>query len=85
MTPPAGSSPVTALRGSLVYCRADPFLADPATAFVHESDGLVICRDGLIEAVGPYATLKDTLPAGTVISDHSGALIAPGFVDTHIH
>ena len=37
------------LRGSLIFCRDDPVLTDPAKAFVHEPDGLVICRDGLIE------------------------------------
>ena len=50
MIPPTGNGPVTALRGTLIYCRDDPFLGDPAKAFVHEPDGLVICRDGLIAA-----------------------------------
>ena len=63
MSPPSGIGPVTALRGSLVFCRDDPFLTDPKTAFVHEPDGLVICRDGVIQAVGPYAALKPGLPA----------------------
>jgi guanine deaminase len=69
----------------LVFCRDDPFLTDPNKAFVHEADGLVICRDGLIRAVGPYATLKTELPPDAVVADHSGCLIAPGFIDTHIH
>jgi guanine deaminase len=74
-----------ALRGSLIFCRDDPFLTDPATAFVHEPDGLVICRDGLIQAAGPYATLRPELPPGTALADYSGCLIAPGFIDTHVH
>jgi guanine deaminase len=78
-------SSVTALRGDLIFCRDDPFLTNPKTAFVHESDGLVICRDGMIQAVGPYAALKTQLPAGTEVADYSGCLIAPGFIDTHIH
>jgi guanine deaminase len=76
---------VTAIRGTLVYCRDDPFLVGRDRAFVHEADGLVICRDGAIEAVGPHAALKAALPAGVVVEDHSGCLIAPGFIDTHIH
>jgi guanine deaminase len=76
---------ISAVRGTLIFCRDDPFLTDPAKAFVHEPDGLVICRDGLIEAVGSYAALKAQLPADADITDHSSCLIAPGFIDTHIH
>jgi hypothetical protein len=43
---------VTALRGTLVSFAGDPFLMDPAQALRHESDGLIVCRDGLIEAAG---------------------------------
>ena len=72
MRPGPGSSPVTAVRGTLIYCRDDPFLGDPKHAFVHEPDGLVVCREGLIEKVGPYAAVKAELPAGTAIADYSG-------------
>jgi guanine deaminase len=85
MIPAAGNGLVTALRGALIFCRDDPFLGDPQKAFVHEPDGLVICRNGLIAKVGPYATLKAELPAGAAVDDYSGSLIAPGFIDTHIH
>ena len=85
MIPATGNGCVTALRGTLIYCRDDPFLSDPAKAFVHEPDGLVICRDGLIANIGPYATLQAELPAGVTVADYSGSLIAPGFIDTHIH
>jgi guanine deaminase len=76
---------VSALRGTLIFCRDDPFLADPNKAFVCEPDGLVICRDGVIDAAGAYAALKSQLPAHVDIADYSGCLIAPGFIDTHIH
>lgn len=85
MSPGPDDGPVTAVRGTLIYCRDDPFLGDPARAFVHEPDGLVVCRGGLIEQVGPYSAIKTELPAGTEIADYSGQLIAPGFIDTHIH
>jgi guanine deaminase len=85
MNIPAGQGSIRALRGTLVFCRDDPFLTDPGTAFVCEPDGLVICRDGLIEAVGPYAALKAALPSNATLADHLGCLIAPGFIDTHIH
>lgn len=57
MTLPADDASVSAVRGSLIFCRDDPFLTDSSKAFVYESDGLVICHDGLIHAVGPYAAL----------------------------
>ena len=85
MTTPADGSATSAVRGTLIFCRDDPFLTDPAKAFVCEPDGLVICRDGMIRAVGPYARLKSELPAGAAVADHSGCLIAPGFIDTHVH
>src|SRR3977135_1925881 len=74
-----------AIRGTLVFCRDDPFLTDPRTAFVHEPDGLVICRNGMIEAVGSYGALRSDLPPNANFAAYSGCLIAPGFIDTHIH
>ena len=75
---------VTALRGTIVTCRDDPFLTGPATAFTVERDGMVVCRGGLIEAVGRAADLAASVPPQS-ITDHSGCLIAPGFIDTHVH
>ena len=85
MSTSGGDGPVSALRGSLVFCRDDPFLTDPATAFVHEPDGMLICRDGVITAVGTYDALKSELPPNLALADYSGCLIAPGFIDTHVH
>ncbi len=75
---------ITALRGTIVTCRDDPFLVDPAQAFAIETDGMVICRDGVIETAGPASRHLGALPADC-IADYSGCLIAPGFVDTHVH
>ncbi len=81
---PAATDGVTALRGTIVTCRDDPFLTDPAQAFAVEADGLVICRNGLVEAAGPARELLKTVPPHAV-ADHSGCLIVPGFVDAHVH
>src|SRR3954469_24803360 len=75
---------VTALRGTLVSCLDDPFLTDPGKAFAVERDGIVICRDGRIETVGPAGDLLGGIPPAA-LADYSGCLIAPGFVDTHVH
>ncbi len=82
---PIKTSRSKALRGGLIFCRDDPFLNDPATAFCYEPDGLVLCREGLIVAAGPVAAVKPLLQSDTAIADYSGCLIAPGFIDTHIH
>lgn len=79
------SGDTTVLRGTIVTCRDDPFLTDPAKAWHVETDGLVICRNGMIEAVGPAAALLSSVPAGVPIATYPGCLIAPGFIDTHVH
>ena len=45
----------------------------------------MLCRDGVIDAAGPVAAIKPLLQPDTTIADYSGCLIAPGFIDTHIH
>jgi guanine deaminase len=67
----ADKSSLGAIRGTLVFCRDDPFLTDPRTAFVHEPDGLVICRNGMIEAVGSYGALRSELPPNANVADYS--------------
>ena len=76
---------VTALRGTIVSFTGDPFLIDPAKAFVHEPDGLIVCRNGRIEAAGPYDSVRASLPASVPITDYSGCILSAGFVDTHVH
>jgi guanine deaminase len=49
-----------------------------------ENDGVIVCRNGLVEKVGPATELLPTLPSNAV-ADYSGCLIAPGFIDTHVH
>ena len=84
MQAPAAQS-ITALRGTIVTCRDDPFLSNSARALATEPDGIVVCRDGIIEQIGPAAEIIRSLPAGTQVTHHEGCLIAPGFIDTHVH
>ena len=76
---------VTALRGGLVYFKDDPFFVDASAAFVHEADGLVVCRDGKIDAVGAYTDLKGSVPEGVAVTHYEDCLMCAGFIDTHIH
>ena len=73
-----------ALRGQTLSFKADPFAAGIDAALAHESDGLVVIRDGLIEAVGPAATLLPRYP-GIAVEHYAGDLIMAGFVDAHAH
>jgi len=46
------------------------------------SDGSVLIGDGRIEAVGPRGSLGDSFD---FVSDFPGDVLAPGFIDLHIH
>jgi hypothetical protein len=85
MTPPTQPPAVTALRGAALTFVGDPFALPGAEALRHESDALIVIRDGRIEAFGAAPTLLPTLPPGTPITRYANALILPGFVDAHVH
>lgn len=74
----------SAYRGTLLHFIADPGdeIRTPA-GFIE--DGLLVVEDGCIKAAGPARDLLPTLPHDAVVTDYSGRLILPGFVDTHIH
>lgn len=57
-----------------------------ATTPTHDSDGLLVVdpATGLVLDVGPYTHTAAAWP-GVPVQDLSGRLIAPGFVDLHIH
>jgi guanine deaminase len=62
---------------------------EPRHAAVFEEDGLLVVGPNgagmqVVQAVGPYRALKDSLP-GVEIEHLPGRIIAPGFVDMHIH
>ncbi|MEO6594005.1 MAG: amidohydrolase family protein [Planctomycetota bacterium] len=46
-------------------------------------DGIVVTRNGTIEAVGPAKTVK--VPAGYELIDCGDAILLPGFVEMHCH
>ncbi len=72
------------LRGEVVYFTGDPFLVGDE-ALTHHEDGLVVVRNGMITAVGPYREVRDALPAGAPVDHHRDHLISAGFVDAHVH
>lgn len=46
-------------------------------------DGVVLCRDGRIKAVGGRRELK--VPAGAKVVDSGAGFVGPGYVDIHVH
>ena len=83
--PALALSDVVAFRASILDFIADP-RSNPDHSYRFFADGLMIVKDGLIEHVGNYTALKDTLVAKQArLIDYSGKLIMPGFFDTHVH
>lgn len=74
-----------ALRGALVYFTGDPFLATVRDCMVYEPDGMVVMHDGKILDVGPSAKVSRRLAADVSVTHYADCLIAPGFIDTHVH
>src|SRR5438093_359625 len=61
----------------------------PDHSAIYEEDGLlVVAANGqgvhTVHAVGPYRALVDSIP-GVPIEHLPGRILAPGFVDMHIH
>lgn len=74
-----------AYRGSLFHLIDDPSVVGIEAAHKYYEDGLLVVDGGHTVMAGDRALLEPSLAEGTEIIDHSGKLIVPGFIDTHIH
>ena len=74
-----------AIRGRLLTFLRAPTGAGDAQSYRSIDDGIILVKDGKIEAVGPAAELTARRPAGIPVEHFAGALIMPGFIDPHIH
>ena len=77
---PAG---MRAFRGEILDFRGDP-RRDP-DALRHLQDGILLVSEGKVSGVKPAAEGIESLPPDTIVEDHRGRLIMPGFIDAHIH
>ncbi len=75
--------PRTALRATLFDLVDDPLRSEQAARVV--DDGLLLLAGGRIAARGEFAALRDTLAGDDELLDLTGCIVAPGFIDTHIH
>jgi len=74
-----------AFRASILHFLRDPGEHDDPKAIEHFDDGLLVTDNGIVKHIGDAESILPTLPEGTEIIDHSGKLIMPGFIDTHVH
>ncbi|MBK9245699.1 MAG: guanine deaminase [Burkholderiales bacterium] len=72
-----------ALRGRLIDFVADPIASAAAVRLV--DDGLLLIDDGRIVARGEYGPLSRALGPDREVTDFTGCLLLPGFVDAHTH
>ena len=76
---------VKAIHGDLFHMVDDPALVGAEQAHIYIPNGTLVVEDGHIIATGKRTDIEPTLAADAVVHDYSGALITPGFIDTHIH
>lgn len=74
-----------AFRASILHFLHDPGEQDDPQAVQYFEDGLLVIGDGIVKQLGDAELLMPTLPEGISVTDHSGKLIMPGFIDTHVH
>jgi guanine deaminase len=73
------------LRGSILHFLRDPGAEADPSAWEYWENGALKIVDGRIAAVGPAEQVLAARTGGDALHDHSGKLILPGFVDTHVH
>ena len=69
------------LRGETIRFTGNPFLEPDA--LVHDTDAAIVIRDGVIADVGPADSVLPKHPDAEI--RRTPHLIAPGFVDCHVH
>lgn len=75
-------TPIRLFRGSVFDFIANPL--ETEACYRYYPDGALAVQDGYVLAVGEYETMRRQYPASS-LTDYSGNLIMPGFIDTHIH
>lgn len=80
---PAGGT--LAIRTRVLSYHAHPLKAGVEASHRYIEDGLVVVRDGVVEAMGEAAELLAGLEPTVPVVDHRPHLLMPGFIDPHLH
>ena len=75
--------PLTLHIGEVWHVPSRPDPGPAAADFLETASALVVSGDTIVD-LGDVTTLQARYPDAAVM-DHQGALILPGFVDTHLH
>ncbi len=77
------------IRGEVLHFLSDPGeetgMHRSVASYRHFEDGALLVEDGHIAFCGSWQDARALAPSGTPVDDHSGRLVLPGFVDTHVH
>ncbi|OEU48436.1 MAG: guanine deaminase [Desulfobulbaceae bacterium S3730MH12] len=76
---------VQIFRAEILHFLADPAEVGDDISYEYFSDGLIIVKSGLVEAVGHAEKLLPRLPADASVTHYPNSLIVPGFIDCHLH
>ena len=74
---------VSAFRSARVHCLSDP--DNGGDSYQYFEDGILLVRDGRIDAIGDASKMLPGLSADISVEDYSDSLIVPGLVDCHVH
>lgn len=83
-------STMKAYRGEILHFLADPTTTEATLGSIENSyeffqDGVLLVENGLVKAVGESKDILPTLDSSITVEHYPNSLIAPGFIDTHIH
>lgn len=78
---------IVVIRGAFFTLVDNPFILDDFKAYQYESDGLIVIKDGIIDKIGSFKKIKQTLTTSELlkVTHYKDALIVPGFIDAHTH
>jgi len=71
-------------RAGILHFTADPdSVEEVASSYQHIEDGLLLIEDGKVVSITEFNETE--LPAGIDVTHYPDSIIAPGFIDCHIH
>jgi len=80
-----GNASLKIFRAEILHFLDDPAITGEAKSYQYFPDGILIVKNGHVDAVGDFLDLLPSLPARTEVVDYRDSLILPGFVDCHVH